>query len=316
MKRLLFILFPLFFSCSQEKAFVHDISTPKKPWTKEINYIKNDLDFTFAIISDLNGGEREGVFSDAVNKINLLVPDFVLSVGDLIDGGTENDSILLQEWESFDLRASQLQMPFFYLPGNHDISNPVMRDFWKNKFGRRYYHFIYKNVLFLMMDSEDFNDDFFQKMYLARDNALKILSGEVEGNYEETEYFKMDQRVYGEFSDDQIDYFTEVLDKYSNIRWIYLLMHKPVWMKENSEFKKIENILKDKNYTVINGHLHSFSHKSINGNSYITLGTTGGSQKQGDSNAFDHFTYINIKENTPYMSHIKLDGILNSEGKN
>ncbi len=316
MKPLPFILFFLLLSCSQEKVFIHDISSAKKPWTKEINNLKKDLDFSFAIISDLNGGEREGVFSDAVNKINLLVPDFVLSVGDLIDGGTENDSILTYEWESFDLRASQLHMPFFYLPGNHDISNPVMRDFWTNKFGKRYYHFIYKNVLFLMMDSEDFSNDFFQKMYIARDNALKIINGETEGIYEETEYFKMEQRVYGEFSNDQINYFTEVLNKYSNIRWIYLLMHKPVWMKENSEFQEIEDVLKDKNYTVINGHLHSFAHKSINDNSYITLGTTGGSQKGGDSNAFDHFTLVKIKENIPIMSHIKLDGILNFEGKN
>ena len=37
----------------------------------------------FAIVSDLWGGNRPGVFDDAVDKLNLLQPQFVISVGDL-----------------------------------------------------------------------------------------------------------------------------------------------------------------------------------------------------------------------------------------
>ncbi len=50
----------------------------------------------FAIISDLWGGYRSGVFEDAVEKLELLQPQFVMSVGDLIDGKIL-DSILLDE---------------------------------------------------------------------------------------------------------------------------------------------------------------------------------------------------------------------------
>ena len=42
----------------------------------------------FAIISDLWGGYRSGVFEDAIDKLALLQPQFVMSVGDLIDGKT------------------------------------------------------------------------------------------------------------------------------------------------------------------------------------------------------------------------------------
>ncbi|HHC80277.1 MAG TPA: metallophosphatase family protein, partial [Flavobacteriia bacterium] len=74
-------------------VFVHDIAQGPKPWTGETFKGGGD-DFTFAIISDLNGGERQGVFNVAVAQINRLKPTFVLSIGDLIDGGTEDMATL------------------------------------------------------------------------------------------------------------------------------------------------------------------------------------------------------------------------------
>jgi len=32
-------------------------------------------------------------------------------------------------------------MPFFYVPGNHDMANAFEEKVWQEKFGRRYYHF-------------------------------------------------------------------------------------------------------------------------------------------------------------------------------
>ena len=46
-------------------------------------------------------------------------------------------------------------MPFFYVPGNHDVTNPEMEKIWEEKFGRRYYHFVYNDVLFLILNSDD-----------------------------------------------------------------------------------------------------------------------------------------------------------------
>lgn len=44
--------------------------------------------FSFAIIGDLNSGEREHVLEVAAAQIQLLRPKFVLSIGDLVAGGT------------------------------------------------------------------------------------------------------------------------------------------------------------------------------------------------------------------------------------
>src|SRR3954465_3416411 len=54
----------------------------KNPWTSL--KLNNDADqFTFAVVSDRPGGHRDKVFSQAVARVNLLQPQFVMSVGDL-----------------------------------------------------------------------------------------------------------------------------------------------------------------------------------------------------------------------------------------
>ena len=294
--------------------FVDDLNTGPKPWTSE-TFESTEDDFTFAIISDLNGGEREGVYATAVQQLNMLDPTFVLSVGDLIDGGTEDKEQLAKEWDSFDDRTAKLNMPFFHLGGNHDLTNPTMREFWKNRFGPRYYHFIYEDVLFLMMDSEDYEEERMMEIYKARAKALKIIDGEIEGTYEESEYYNMPERSIGGMSQAQLDYFTEVLETNPNVKWTFVLMHKPLWMREDEKgLGPLEDVLSDREYTVINGHFHSFSNQMRKGHSYTILGTTGGSQKPQDSMAFDHVSLVRMAKK-PVITHLKMEGILNEQGK-
>ena len=95
---ILFYLFTIiFFGCeSSEKKlqdFIYNSKFSKTPFTSPIADKKNE-DFSFAIIADLTGGEREGVFEKAIGHINNLDPLFTLSVGDLIEGGTRNTKVL------------------------------------------------------------------------------------------------------------------------------------------------------------------------------------------------------------------------------
>ena len=110
------------------------------PWTHlKLNNDPNN--FQFVIVSDRTRGSRPGVFADAVSKINLLQPEFVICVGDLIEGYTKNERELDQQWDEFEGLIEKLQMPFFYVPGNHDITNQTMLKKWKQRLGRTYYHF-------------------------------------------------------------------------------------------------------------------------------------------------------------------------------
>ena len=295
------------------EIFIHDIAEGPTPWTGD-KFESTEDDFTFAIISDLNGGEREGVYNAAVKQLNQLDPTFVLSVGDLIDGGTEDSLQLKKEWDSFDNRTAKLNMPFFHLGGNHDLTNPTMRKFWKNRFGHRYYHFVYDNVLFLMMDSEDYEEQRMMEIYKARATALKIIDGEIEGKYEDSEYYHMPERSIGGMSSAQLEYFANVLKKYPDAKWTFVLMHKPLWMRDDEKgLGPLENLLADREYTVINGHFHSFSNRMRKGHSYTILGTTGGSQNPTDSMAFDHVTLVRMAKK-PVITHLKMEGILNEQG--
>lgn len=316
---LLFTIILVLAACKDEEKsstrFQHDIAEGPKPWTHE-NFEQTEDDFTFALISDLNGGEREGVYAKAVTVLNRLDPTFVLSVGDLIDGGTEDSLQLAREWDSFDTRTTKLNMPFFYLGGNHDLTNSTMRSFWKSRFGPRYYHFLFDDVLFLMMDSEDFEEQRMQQIYEARAEALRIIRGEIEGNYPESAYYNMPERTVGAMGTEQLEYFKSVLNKYPNVKWTFVLMHKPLWMREDKKgLGPLEDYLSDRPYTVINGHFHSFSHRLRKGRNYSILGTTGGTQHAGDSLSVDHITLIRMAEK-PVITHLKMDGILDETLRN
>ncbi len=316
MKKHLLIFFisgALFTGCTNSKTtanFEHDISTGPTPWTSDVFELE-EIDFTFAIISDLNGGEREGVYNTAVSQLNRLDPTFVLSVGDLIDGGTEDSLQLAKEWDSFDDRTAKLNMPFFYLGGNHDLTNPKMRNFWKHRFGPRYYHFVYEDVLFLMLDSEDYNEQRMLEIYHARAKAIDMPAEE----FALSEYYRMPERRIGAMSQEQVAYYKNVLEKYPDVKWTFVLMHKPLWMREDDKgLGQLETLLGERTYSVINGHFHAFSHRKRLGRDYTILGTTGGSQNKTNPQAFDHITLVRM-DKEPVITHLKMDGILDETGR-
>lgn len=300
-------------SCSgpPPQIFRHDIATTAKPWSHD-RFDDQEGKFTFAIISDLNGGERERVFEVAIAQLSLLRPDLILSVGDLIDGGSEDRAKLTREWDDFDARASQATAPVFHVGGNHDLTNQTMRDVWVERYGARYYHFVYRAVLFLVLDTEDYTDERMQEIYLARAAALEVEDPE---KYEQTEYYRMPERVTGEIGSSQSEYFQEVIANNPDVRWTMLFMHKPVWQREDEpDFAAIESALSGRPYTVFNGHFHTYSHSLKNGRDHIMLGTTGGGQSADSDMSFDHVTLVTMSGDEPSIAHVRLDGVLDRTG--
>lgn len=253
------------------------------PWThlKVNNHPKN---FQFAIVSDRTGGHRPGVFADAIRKVNLLQPEFVICVGDLIEGYTKDKRDLQKQWQELDELVTQLDMPFFYVPGNHDISNPVMRETWQQRYGRSYYHFVYHKVLFLCLNSES-------------------------GQFEKS----------GHLSAPQLEYFQTTLNQHQNVRWTLVFMHKPLWEMSPAVWAKFETLLGDRNFTAFAGHKHQYAFRENNGRKYIRLATTGGlSQVKGASvprsdvirlGKFDHVMWVTMREDGPRIANLTLDGI-------
>jgi len=299
----------------QQAQFSHDVVTTETPWSHQ-NFDRNPNGFTFAIVSDLWGGYRNGIFDVAAVQVNQLRPEFVLSVGDLIDGGSEDRARLHQEWDGFDALAAKINAPFFFAGGNHDLTNPTMREVWQGRYGTRYYHFRYGDALFLILDSEDMDVDRMMAVYHARAKAIAVIDADGYDAAKDMEYFHMPERVSGTIGHDQSAYFEAVIADNADAKWTFLFMHKPTWRAaEGKSLARIEKALEGRNYSVFAGHEHSFSHRKRNGMDYTILGTTGGSQRPNDPNGFDHIGLIHFDGTAPSIAHIRMDGLLGIDGQ-
>jgi predicted phosphodiesterase len=295
--------------------FRHDVAGQARPWTHST--FDNDPDkFTFALFSDLTGGERDGVFVVAVEQLRLLRPELIVNVGDLIEGGTENREQLAREWESFDQRANRSRAPVFYVGGNHDLTNPVMWEVWEARYGKRYYHFLYKGVLFLVLDTEDNPPEDQQRIHEIRLESLRVIKAEGWGAFESTRYAHLEERKSGRISAEQAAYFRRVIARYPDVRWTFLLMHKPAWERPQEEhFSSIETALAGQPYTVFHGHEHSYKYLLRHGQDYIRLSTTGGVQNPEKQMALDHVTLVTVSAEGVDVANIRMSGLFDKTGK-
>ncbi len=297
-------------------AFQHSVGEPT-PWDS-IPADAADDKFTFAIISDLNGGERKGIFSVAAAQLALLRPEFVVSVGDLIDGGTTDREDFKREFDWFDERAATMGVPLVRVGGNHDLTHPEVRKHWAERYGPRYSHFVYRDVLFLFMDSEDFTDARMKEIFDARVEAIKLHDAGEDERARAGEYYRMRERITGKIGDEQAAYFTRAIAENPDVRWTFLFMHKPAWMNDGWDaYGKIEAALADRPYTLLNGHFHEMQYHTRAGRDHIILGTTGGSQNANSASSFDHVTLVTVGGkggSAPAIAHLRLDGILDKTG--
>jgi hypothetical protein len=254
--------------------FEVQVDTEAKPWT-HLDANDDPARFQFAVVTDRTGGHRPGVFEEGVERLNLLQPEFVMSVGDLIEGYTEDLDELDRQWAEFDGFVDSLDMPFFYVPGNHDISNPLMTEVWKKRLGRDYYHFVYRNVLFLCLNSED--------------------------------------PPPSNISDSQAEYVKLALEQNPEVRWTLVFLHKPLWnVPGDHGWNKVEDLLRPRKHTVFAGHTHNyFKNVRDHGNQYITLATMGGGSGLRGPNfgEFDHFLWVTMTDEGPIMANLMLSGI-------
>lgn len=295
-------------------SFRHDITGGVLPWTHERFDVPDDR-FTFALFSDLTGGERERIFEIAVAQLALLRPELIMNVGDLIDGGTDDRAELAVQWDSFDERADRARAPMFYVGGNHDLTGEVLQSVWDGRYTRRYYHFRYRDVLFLILDTEDNTPQRMQEIKAARDEALRIAAAEGLAAAERTEYFSLPEQTAGNIGDEQSVYFRTVLADNPDVRWTFLFMHKAPWEREdNVNFAAIEQAMSGRPYTVFHGHVHAFKYHERHGRDYIQLATTGGVQFPDRGRSMDHVTLVTMTGASVDIAHLLMNGILDKSG--
>jgi hypothetical protein len=254
------------------------------PWTG-LAPLREEGEFRFVVVTDRTGNHRDGVFEEAMPRINLVRPEFVVSVGDLIEGYTEDPAVLDREWDEIEAAVGRLQMPFFYAPGNHDMSNAVMAEAWRARFGPSYYHFVYRDVLFLVLNSELFG--------MVHDPRTPL-----PGPWSQAE---------------QMAWVERVLAEQAQARWTFVFLHQPLWDMEkvHLDWLRVEELLGSRPYTVFAGHYHRYTKHVRNDRQFITLATTGGgSALRGATwGEFDQVAQVSMTRNGPVIANLLLDGI-------
>ena len=306
-----------------------------KPYT-HLNFKNDPYEFQFAVLTDNAGGARPGVFPKAVEMVNWLHPEFVVCVGDLIEGYSEDEDETRAMWKEVDEYLEPLEMPFFFLPGNHDLNSDATIKLWRERFGseRGYYHFIYQDVLFMMVNTEDppktvaelqRNNPELYKLIAANYPAMAELQAKENQTAEDglklLELAEPVEEWLGELniSEDQVAYFKNALEKNPDVRWTFCFVHAPPYFtpttaeKDPGNFAKIEALLVDRPYTVFSAHTHTYHYDLRNGRDFITTSTSGAINVVRPG-AMDHVVWITMTKDGPKIANLLMNGIMDKKG--
>lgn len=173
MKKLaLFVLIAGILTCCQQ--------TSKQEITK-------DNDFSFVFMTDIHItyelNATQGLLQ-AIDTINKLAPDFVLTGGDnIMDALGQSYSRADSLYNLYEETVGNLEMPIYHSLGNHEVFglyeesgiSPDHKEYGKNLFehrlAKRYYSFDHKNWHFIVLDGIGFTDD---RHYFGEIDSIQI----------------------------------------------------------------------------------------------------------------------------------------------
>jgi predicted phosphodiesterase len=294
-------------------TFIPPPGTTERPWTDKA-FDDSDTGFMFAVHSDLTGGERDDIYAVAIEQLNLLRPEFIINVGDLIEGDSD-ESVVDRQWDSFDERANRARAPVFYVAGNHDRTGEMMQRVWDRRLGQGYYHFRYKDTLFLVLDTEDNTKERTREIQAMREYALQFAANDEWDKFGATPYANMPENRGGNITEAQSRYMIDAINEHDDVRHTFLFMHKAPWLREDlTTFTAIEDALADRPYTVFHGHVHAYQHQERKGRDYIRLATTGGVQLPENGRSMDHVALVTVDDDVVTIANVLLEGILDKTG--
>lgn len=202
-------------------------------------------DFRFAILGDRTGEAHPGVYEQVWREIDGWHPDFVVSVGDTIEGG--NDATAASEWRAL-RQLWERRYATYFTAGNHDIWSPRSRAIFEQQAEHPpFYGFNYQNAHFTMLDN-------------SRDREFSFgLSGA------------------------QMQFLDRDLEQNRDREPKFVFFHKPFWLipvkLQSSQFAFHQLIKKYGVSYVVSGHGHQFVREVDDGVTYIEAPSSGGKLK-------------------------------------
>ncbi len=207
-------------------------------WLRAAGEPRND--FNFAVIGDRTGGAQPQIYGRVWREVDLLHPDFVVSVGDTIQG--REDETALDQWKALrPIWARYNHYPLYFTPGNHDVWSAYSRELYEKESGRKSnYSFDYQDAHFTVLDTAE----------------PRTLTAE------------------------QLDFLRQDLEANRDKNPKFVIFHHPYWLAgfeaEDDTFPLHDILRKYGVDYVLSGHGHRFVRMVRDGIVYMEVGSSGG----------------------------------------
>ncbi len=207
--------------------------------------------FTFVVLGDRTGSARDNVFQRIIHEAARFQPDFVLGVGDLIEGYEDDPARVNAEWDHVLGIIKTIDRPFYTAPGNHDIFSPESESLFIQRVGKTRWSLQYANALFVFVDNSRW-------------------------------------RRFRDWPAEQRRWLRTELRKAGDFQHTFVLMHRPWWRyaRDDGRTDTLHQWCVDAGVDyVLTGHDHFYCSARFDGITYIQVGPSGSRYKKYDDPA-------------------------------
>jgi Icc protein len=197
--------------------------------------------FDFAILGDRTGNAVPGVYERVCKDIAAHHPAFIINVGDTIQGYDDVNTV--DEWNAVRPVWKYFgDIPFYLVPGNHDIWSPASARIWRTQTGHPpQYSFDFQDAHITVLDNSRADD----------------------------------------LGPDQLDFLESDLAANAGRQPKFIFFHRPFWLLpvkfQNGDFRLHRIARKYGVGFVVSGHAHIFDRSEYGGVQYVMVGSSGGS---------------------------------------